>query len=199
MKARSALPLLVAKKSAETQPPQGVPPLAIMHLNPMTKTSILKADAETLHRLSSPNTFKGKDTSIVAMTPVARTRSSKATLAETKVKISAPSTTEALLKRAIDVLEDYKAQNVVVIPMAGKSSFTDFLIVTNGTSTRHCASIGQALQEKLKKDVLSIEGQREGDWVCLDAGAVVVHIFTPEKRTLYNLEKLWSVTFDDSN
>lgn len=102
---------------------------------------------------------------------------------------------EDLVKRAIAVLEDYKALDVVVLPLAGKADFADFMIIASGTSTRHVASIGQALRENLKHDLLGVEGVREGEWVCADTGSVVVHVFLPEKRALYNLEKLWSYSF----
>lgn len=106
------------------------------------------------------------------------------------------SSLEQVLKRAVGVLEDYKAVDVVVIPLAGKAGFADFLVIASGTSTRHVASMGQALKTKLSDEVLGMEGLSEGDWVCADIGGVVVHVFTAEKRALYNLEKLWSHTFE---
>jgi len=102
---------------------------------------------------------------------------------------------KALAKKAAAVLDDYKAVDVVVIPLAGQASFADQMVVATGTSTRHVASLGQALMEALGDDVLGAEGMRDGEWVCLDAGNVVVHVFVPEKRALYNLEKLWSPLF----
>jgi len=99
------------------------------------------------------------------------------------------------LKRVIAVLEDYKALDVVVIPLAGKTSIADFMVVATGTSTRHVASMGQALDKALRSDMVGIEGLRDGEWVCADMGDVVAHVFTAEKRALYNLEKLWSHVF----
>jgi ribosome-associated protein len=104
----------------------------------------------------------------------------------------------ALKEAVVSVLEDYKADNIVVLPLAGQASFADYLVVASGTSTRHVASMGGALEDRLDDDVLGMEGQHEGEWVCVDMGAVVVHLFLPEKREHYNLEKLWSHVFDSA-
>jgi ribosome-associated protein len=100
-----------------------------------------------------------------------------------------------LLKALEDTLADYKAQAVAVIPMTTQSSFTDFLLIATGTSSRHVAAMGQALTEQHRSHLLGAEGLNEGEWVCADFGSVVVHLFTEEKRVLYNLEKLWSFPF----
>ncbi|TKW60756.1 MAG: ribosome silencing factor [Blastochloris viridis] len=100
------------------------------------------------------------------------------------------------LERVKAALEDMKAENLLVIPLAGQASFADFLVIASGTSTRHVSSMGRALEDKLGKAILSIEGMTEGEWVCADLGDIVVHLFVPEKRVLYNLEKLWSHVFD---
>ena len=101
------------------------------------------------------------------------------------------------LQRVRAVLEDMKADKVVVIPLAGQASFADFLVIASGTSSRHVSSIGQALDKALGKAVLGMEGLSEGEWVCADLGDIVVHVFVPDKRALYNLEKLWSHIFAD--
>lgn len=103
---------------------------------------------------------------------------------------------EMILKQVVDILDDHKAQDVVVIPLAGKASFADYLVIASGGSTRHVASMGSALDERMGSEVLGVEGMKEAEWVCVDMGAVVVHLFVPEKRSLYNLEKLWSHNFD---
>lgn len=120
-------------------------------------------------------------------------------VAETKGR--KPTTSASLaeeLKRVTAVLDDYKAQNVTVIPLAGQASFADYLVIATGTSTRHVSSMGQALRDKLgNKAFLSMEGLMDGEWVCADLGNIVVHLFVPEKRALYNLEKLWSHVFTE--
>jgi len=91
-------------------------------------------------------------------------------------------------------LNDDKAEDIVVIDLIGKSSFADYMVVASGRSSRQVASIVERLQERLKAagaDDLSIEGLTQADWVLLDAGDVVVHVFRPEIRSFYNLEKMW--------
>lgn len=103
------------------------------------------------------------------------------------------------MKQVVEVLDDYKAQDVVVIPLLGKASFADFLVVASGGSSRHVSSMGGALEDRLGREVIGAEGLKDGEWVCMDMRAVVVHLFVPEKRALYNLEKLWSHAFDEAD
>lgn len=91
-------------------------------------------------------------------------------------------------------LHDDKAEDVVVIDLSGKSSFADFMVIASGRSTRQVAAIVENLRERLKAAGLSdlaVEGMAQADWVLLDAGDVVVHVFRPEIREFYNLEKMW--------
>jgi ribosome-associated protein len=94
-----------------------------------------------------------------------------------------------------DLLEDAKAENIVAIDLMGKSTIADVMIVTQGRANRHVAAIAdrvvRGLKEKGHKD-LRIEGLNTADWVLIDAGDVILHIFRPEVRTFYNLEKMWS-------
>lgn len=107
-----------------------------------------------------------------------------------------PQTSADEVERVCAILEDGKAHDIVVIPLAGQAGFADYLIIASGTSTRHVSSMGQAVQDKLGKEhVFGLEGLQDGEWVCADLGGIVVHIFLPEKRALYNLEKLWSHVF----
>ncbi len=92
-------------------------------------------------------------------------------------------------------LDDDQAQEIVSIPLEGKSSVADFMVVASGRSTRQVASIAQKLSEKVKQAGLGpvrIEGLPAADWVLVDAGDVVVHLFRPEVRTFYNLERMWA-------
>lgn len=93
------------------------------------------------------------------------------------------------------VLEDSKAEDVVVIGLSGKSSIAEFMVIASGRSSRQVASAAEHLVEKLKAVGLmpSVEGKAAGDWVLVDAGDVVVHLFRPEVRAFYNLEKMWGV------
>ncbi|ANY18967.1 Ribosomal silencing factor RsfS [Tsuneonella dongtanensis] len=91
-------------------------------------------------------------------------------------------------------LDDDQAQEVVSIPLAGKSSIADFMVIASGRSTRQVAAMAQKLAEKVKAAGFGparVEGLPAADWVLIDAGDVVVHLFRPEVRSFYNLERMW--------
>jgi ribosome-associated protein len=94
-------------------------------------------------------------------------------------------------------LEDGKAENVVTIDLNGKTDIADYMIIASGTSTRHTSFLAENLVQKIRKiepkGVSSIEGLTEGNWVLVDTGDIIVHIFRPEVREMYNLEKMWAV------
>lgn len=104
-------------------------------------------------------------------------------------------TKNALLTSILSHLEDAKAEDIVTIDLNGKAVIADGMIVATGRSNRHVGAIADQLVGKLKdegyKD-LRVEGLPHADWVLVDAGDIVVHIFRPEVRSFYNLEKLWS-------
>ncbi|PIZ31706.1 MAG: ribosome silencing factor [Alphaproteobacteria bacterium CG_4_10_14_0_8_um_filter_53_9] len=103
-------------------------------------------------------------------------------------------TSEALHDLLLHTLEDYKAVDIVTIPLKGRATFADTLLIASGTSSRHVSSMADALSKVLHAHGLpaKMEGQEGGEWVVVDAVDVVVHLFQPEARLLYNLEKLWS-------
>ena len=110
------------------------------------------------------------------------------------------SDTKALLAMVLESLDDDQAQDVVSIPLEGKSSIADYMIVGSGRSSRQVASIAQKLAERVKKagyPAARIEGLPAADWVLVDAGDVIVHLFRPEVRGFYNLERMWGFG-DDS-
>ena len=91
-------------------------------------------------------------------------------------------------------LEDDKAENAVVIELAGKTEIADFLVIASGTSKRHVGAMADHLQRSLKGmgvKRLAVEGNIQCDWVLIDAGDIIVHLFRPEVREFYNLEKIW--------
>src|SRR5262245_24078727 len=101
----------------------------------------------------------------------------------------------ALLHQILAWLDDAKAENVVAIDIRGKSSIGDYMVVASGRSDRHVGSIAEQLQRKLKEEGhgrARIEGQPQCDWVLVDVGDIIVHVFRPEVREFYNLEKMWS-------
>lgn len=91
-------------------------------------------------------------------------------------------------------LDDMKAEDVSVIDLEGKTSIAGYMVVASGTSNRHVASIAQKIEEALKAagHRCSVEGEAKADWVLIDAFDVIVHIFRPEVREFYNLEKMWT-------
>ena len=103
-------------------------------------------------------------------------------------------TGEELLRLVERSLEDDKAEKVVVIDLDGKSSIADAMVIASGRSARQVAAIAEHLLERLKEaglKGLAAEGTQRGDWVLIDGGDVIVHIFRPEVRQFYNLEKMW--------
>jgi ribosome-associated protein len=100
-----------------------------------------------------------------------------------------------LVEAALRCLEDAKAEDVITIDLTGKSTLADTMIVASGRSNRHVNAIADQLMEQMKKHGqhhLRVEGIPQCDWVVVDAGDILLHIFRPEVRSFYNLEKLWS-------
>ena len=107
---------------------------------------------------------------------------------------SAAAAPASLARLIIDALEDAKAEDIISLDLAGKTSLGDFMIVATGRSQRHVGAIADQLVEKLKGQGVRdtrIEGMPLCDWVLIDAGDVIVHVFRPEARAFYNLEKMW--------
>ena len=103
---------------------------------------------------------------------------------------------EALEELVLTSLEDDKAENVISIDLEGKSSVTDVMVIASGRSNRHVGAIADHILRKLKESGhgrAKAEGLKTCDWVLIDAGDVIVHIFRPEVREFYDLEKMWSV------
>ena len=99
-----------------------------------------------------------------------------------------------LLSAILASLEDDKAEDIVTIPLAGKSEMADHMVIASGRSSRQVAAISEHLADRLKQDrgfPVRTEGKDLGDWVLIDAGDVIVHLFRPEVREFYQLEKMW--------
>lgn len=100
----------------------------------------------------------------------------------------------ALVEKILGWLDEAKAESIVTIDIKNKSSIGDFMIVASGRSDRHVGAIADQVAEKLKEAGYArvrVEGQQQCDWVLVDAGDVIVHVFRPEVREFYNLEKMW--------
>lgn len=104
---------------------------------------------------------------------------------------------DVLLARILASLDDDKAEDVVTIDLRGRSSVADHMVICSGRSSRQVAAIAEKLVDRLKTELgrsTKIEGKEQGDWVLIDAGDVVVHVFRPEVREFYQLEKMWMPT-----
>ena len=106
-------------------------------------------------------------------------------------------TSDAILELVLQSLEDDKAEDVVQIDLRGRSSMADHMVVCSGRSSRQVASIAEKLLDRLKEKFrlsARVEGRETGDWVLIDTGDVVIHVFRPEVREFYQLEKMWGMT-----
>ena len=117
-----------------------------------------------------------------------------------RVKLSSdksPAPTESpLLARILSSLDDDKAEDIVTIDLTGRSSLCDAIVIATGRSSRHVTSLAENLAQRLKEigmGKLRVEGMTQGDWVLIDAGDVIVHLFRAEVRDYYDLEGMWSV------
>jgi len=114
-----------------------------------------------------------------------------------EIKIKKQNTKKSnLLNVAISSLEEFKAQDVVKINLVGKTSMADFMLIASGTSSRQIRAIAENTVTKIKKSSnvnVNIEGLSQSDWVLIDAGDIIIHLFRPEVREFYNLEKMWQV------
>lgn len=109
-----------------------------------------------------------------------------------------PDAVSAILACILTAIEDAKAENTVHIDITGKSSLADHMVVTSGRSNRHVGAVADQVARALKDvgfDKPRIEGLPHCDWVLIDAGDVIVHIFRPEVRDFYNIEKMWAADF----
>jgi ribosome-associated protein len=108
---------------------------------------------------------------------------------------SANDNVDALHALILHQLEEDQAQETISIPLAGKSSIADHMVIASGRSTRHVSAIAEKLAQRIKQEAgrqVRVEGLPNADWVLLDAGDVIVHLFRPEVRSFYNLERMWS-------
>jgi len=125
------------------------------------------------------------------------TKAKKAALVGLQVRDSATEVLNLILKR----LDDMKAEETVTIDLRGKSAYSDYMVVTTGRSNRHVGSVAENVAKGLKESgnkKVHIEGLQNCDWVLIDSGEVIVHVFRPEVREFYNLERLWTSPADDA-
>lgn len=114
---------------------------------------------------------------------------------ETESNPKAPIDIDALHALVMQSLDDDQAVEIISIPLAGKSSIADHMVIASGRSSRQVASMATKLAERIKQKFakpVRIEGLPVADWVLIDADDVIVHLFRPEVRTFYNLERMWA-------
>jgi len=112
----------------------------------------------------------------------------------TAQNLAEETTSELLLDRILTSLKNDKAEDIVQIDLRGKSSIGDYMIIASGRSSRQVTAISEKLVDNIKKDFgrsSKVEGKNAGDWVLIDTGDVIVHVFRPEVREFYQLEKMW--------
>ncbi|MCU0826251.1 MAG: ribosome silencing factor [Tabrizicola sp.] len=103
-------------------------------------------------------------------------------------------TSDAVLALVLKSVDDDKAEDIVQIDLRGRSDVADHMVICSGRSSRQVAAISEKLADRLKQEMrisVRMEGKETGDWVLIDAGDVIVHVFRPEVREFYQLEKMW--------
>jgi ribosome-associated protein len=129
--------------------------------------------------------------SVLPKSASSKTRKTSTQTAALKAQPDADKTLNMILSR----LEDMKAEETVTIDLRGKSAFSDYMIVTSGRANRHVGAIAENVTKGLKETGIKsihVEGMPNCDWVLIDSGGVIVHVFRPEVREFYNLERLWT-------
>jgi ribosome-associated protein len=104
-----------------------------------------------------------------------------------------------LLNLITKSLEEFKAKEIVKVELAGKSAIADYMVIASGTSSRQVTAMAENIVTTLKKNgvkSINVEGINFGDWVLVDGGDIIVHLFRPEVREFYGLEKMWGVEFE---
>ena len=136
----------------------------------------------------------GKRKEKTTLSPIAAPR---ATARRAPAPVSQRPHAQETLRLILDRLEDMKAEDTVTIDLTGKNAFTDAMVITSGRSNCHVGAVADRVLEGLKKAGIKdarVEGMPHCDWVLIDAGDVVLHVFRPEVRAFYDLEKMWSGT-----
>jgi ribosome silencing factor RsfS/YbeB/iojap len=175
--ARARLPVAAARRLALMPPPAWV--FFHTRLDPRSATRIRAERLQTLEEMRPAVT--AQTATIATLTP------------RTRQALGAPE----LLRRIIESLEDGKAEDIVTIDLAGKTTIADYMVVASGRSSRQVLSLTDHLEQAIPGRI-AVEGKSQGDWVLIDAGDVIVHIFRPDIRAYYNLEKMWGSDLPDA-
>jgi nicotinate-nucleotide adenylyltransferase len=180
--ARQRIPVFAARRLAEA-----TPPVWVFFHTPLDTRSATRIRREQKRQSHHKLTEQRPELSTVtALTPRVQ-------------PIHRRCETSEILRLAVDTLEDGKAEDIVAIDLAGKTTIADFMVIASARSARQVTALTERLEAVLARRVrVSIEGKTHADWVLIDAGDVIVHLFRPEIRAYYNLEKMWGATLPDS-
>jgi nicotinate-nucleotide adenylyltransferase len=181
--ARSRVRENTARRLAETKPPAWV----FFH-TPLDPASATQIRSGRDNQPTPPQTEqKLKLTTITSLSSRARLYGSPTT------------EPRAILDLVLKTLDDGKAEEIVTIDLAGKTTIADYMVIATGRSARQVGALTEHLEEALSRRIkISIEGKEQADWVLIDASDVIVHLFRPEIRAYYNLEKMWGTAFPDT-
>jgi nicotinate (nicotinamide) nucleotide adenylyltransferase/ribosome silencing factor RsfS/YbeB/iojap len=177
------VPISAARRLAEMEPPAWV----FFHtkLDTSSATRIRSERRETLSQIFTEH--RSELSTIATLTPRTRSKQNQSTVSP------------SLIELIQQTLEDGKAEDIVTIELAGKTTIADQMVIATGRSARQVLALAEHLDEALSPRMrISIEGKTQGDWVLIDASDVIVHLFRPETRAYYNLEKLWGEALPDS-
>ena len=183
--ARYRVPDMGARRLAETKPPAWV----FLHTR-LDSTSATRIRAKHQTEPAPPPTEdKPELATITALSTRSRPRPRRSRTAEP----------QEILNLVLKTLDDGKAEDVVTIDLAGKTTIADYMVIASGRSARQVTALTEHLEEELSRQVrIAIEGKEQGDWVLIDASDVIVHLFRPEIRAYYNLEKMWGSAFPET-
>ena len=181
--ARHRVPIAAARRLTEMKPPAWV----FFH-NRLDRRSATRIRSERHEMLSQTFTEQRPELStITTLTP------------RTRLIHPQPAASPPLLELIQRTLEDGKAEDIVTIELAGKTTIADQMVIASGRSARQVLALAELLDEVLSPRLrISVEGKTQGDWVLIDASDVIVHLFRPEIRAYYNLEKLWGEALPES-
>jgi ribosome silencing factor RsfS/YbeB/iojap/nicotinate (nicotinamide) nucleotide adenylyltransferase len=150
-----------------------------------------RLDTRSATRIRAERVLRRLEENRPEVTPEATALTPTATIATLRPRSRRSLEPAELLHRIVDSLEDGKAEDIVTLDLAGKTTIADYMVVASGRSARQVTSLTEHLEAALGGPRVLVEGKAQGDWVLVDAGDVIVHIFRPDIRAYYNLEKMW--------
>lgn len=180
-----------AKTAPKSAPAKAVKPKA-KAATPKAKAATPKAKAASPKASKSPKAAAAPKAASTPKSPKVQTAREKASAIR---EIAERKKAAAMLALVMKSLDDDKAEDIISIDLAGKTPIADYMVVASGRSSRHVAAVADHLLRRLKEEgygLAQVEGMQQGDWVLIDAGDVVVHVFRPEVREFYRLEKMWA-------